>query len=64
MKIDPYGAIGMILTFLSVAILMCLAIGAIAAVIYGAFVQGSAMAMITELMVLIGLPCMWLGKLK
>ena len=63
-KIEIDSAFGMILTFLSVATLIILAVGGIALVIYGAFVMGSALMMGVIVMTALALPIMWLSKLQ
>jgi len=64
MRIDPNGAIGMILTFLSVAMLITLAVGGIALIVWGAFVAKSVFMMACILMAAIGLPIAWLEYAK
>jgi hypothetical protein len=59
-KIDPNGAVGMLLTFMSVATLVTLFLGGIAIIIYGAFKAGSVLMMAVLFLAAIVLPIAWL----
>jgi hypothetical protein len=59
-KIDPDGALGTLLTFMSVATLATLFLGGIVIIIYGAFKAGSVLMMAVLFLAAIVLPIAWL----
>ncbi len=64
MKIDPHGAFGMILTFLSVAVLITLGVVLIGATVYTAFELDSTSALLALVIIAIGLSVAWLDYSK
>ena len=59
-KVDPNGAIGMILTFLAVSTLLTFLIAGIGLIIYGAIVLKSILMMVVLIVGAIALSIMWL----